>query len=87
MTEFLRKHHGSKIPSVWENEKFTAANQIFFRQINLFKRGASEAAEGCLVSVAAKLVKTAREIPFQDTCAWKYRKYANKSRPQIRAAT
>ena len=22
-------------------------------------------------SVAAKLVKTAREIPFQDTCAWK----------------
>ena len=30
----------------------------------LFERGASEAAEGCLVSVAAKLVKTAIEIPF-----------------------
>ena len=28
----------------------------------LFKRGASEAAEGCLVSVAAKLVKTAAKI-------------------------
>ena len=27
-----------------------------------FKRGASEAAEGCLVSVAAKLVKTAAKI-------------------------
>ena len=41
------------------------------KQFELFKRGASEAAEGCLASVAAKLVKTAREIPFQDTCAWK----------------
>ena len=29
----------------------------------LFKRGASEAAEGCLASIAAKLVKTAIEIP------------------------
>ena len=30
----------------------------------LFKRGASEAAEGCLASVAAKLVKTATKILF-----------------------
>ena len=29
-----------------------------------FKRGASEAAEGCLASVAAKLVKTAIKISF-----------------------
>ena len=28
-----------------------------------FKRGASEAAKGCLASVAAKLVKTATKIP------------------------
>ena len=28
----------------------------------LFERGASEAAEGCLVSVAAKLVKTGTKI-------------------------
>ena len=32
--------------------------------VKFFKRGASEAAEGCLASVAAKLVKTAKEIPF-----------------------
>ena len=31
---------------------------------NLSKRGASEAAEGCLASVAAKFLKTAKEIPF-----------------------
>ena len=40
----------------------------------LFKRGASEAAEGCLMSVAAKLVKTATKILtliLQYTCAWK----------------
>ena len=30
----------------------------------LFKRGASEVAEGCLASVAAKLVKTAAKIIF-----------------------
>ena len=49
----------------------------FFQRLSLkkveilFKRGASKAAEGCLASVAAKLVKTAKEIPFQETCAWK----------------
>ena len=40
----------------------------------LFKRGASEAAAGRFVSVAAKLVKTATQIPrvrFHTTCAWK----------------
>ena len=31
-------------------------------EVTLFERGASE---------AAKLVKTTRKIPFQDTCAWK----------------
>ena len=37
------------------------SNLVFTK---LFKRGASEAAEGCLASVAAKLVKTAIEISF-----------------------
>ena len=45
-----------------------------FVTCNLFKRGASKAAEGCLASEAAKLVKTAIENLFtnsQTTCAWK----------------
>ena len=40
--------------------------------LSFFKRGASEAAEGCLASVAAKLVKTATKILtliLQYTCA------------------
>ena len=36
----------------------------FFSSNQLFERGASEAAEGCLASVAAKLVKTATKILF-----------------------
>ena len=32
------------------------------KNVGLFKRGASEAAEGCLASIAAKLVKTATKI-------------------------
>ena len=36
----------------------------FILVFGLFKRGASEAAEGCLASVAAKLVKTALENLF-----------------------
>ena len=47
---------------------------IMWNDIQLFKRGASKAAEGCLASEAAKLVKTAIENLFtisQTTCAWK----------------
>ena len=39
-------------------------SKVFTPLKNLFERGASEAAEGCLASVAAKLVKTATKILF-----------------------
>ena len=42
---------------------FTYCRNGFF-PLQLFKRGASEAAAGCLASVAAKLVKTALENLF-----------------------
>ena len=45
-----------------KNAKFIPAADHYAPEF--FKRGASEAAEGCLVSVAAKLVKTATIIPF-----------------------
>ena len=56
--------------TVWKFANFSPYDFVQkFRQMNfltkeLFKRGASEAAEGCLASVGAKLVKTAKEIPF-----------------------
>ena len=36
-----------------------------------FERRAIEAAEGRIAIVTAKSLQTAREIPFQDACAWK----------------
>ena len=63
-----------KVKSIWNsNEKDERAQEkrenLFFVKIKrsytqLFKRGASKAAEGCLASVAAKLVKTATKILF-----------------------
>ena len=49
----------------WKNstsEIFEICLNLGILNFHLFKRGASEAAAGCLASVAAKLVKTAAKI-------------------------
>ena len=56
------------------SDRWHLVSLLFTQKLLLFKRGASKAAEGCLASEAAKLVKTAIENLFtisQTTCAWK----------------
>ena len=52
------------------NIKTWVSNFIHVYMIDLFERGASEVARGCLMSVAAKVVKTAKEIPFDVLALW-----------------